>query len=76
MKAEAERLGLVTKRRTDAAGPTNGERGRSRRGHLHQLLSNPSTPARSFIRGTSTLDDIPPIIDPETFDERSASLRR
>ena len=68
MKAEAEGLGLVTKRRTDAAAQIIGG-GPFSRGHLHWILSNPLYAGRIAHKGIVHPGRHPAIIDPKTFDD-------
>jgi site-specific DNA recombinase len=67
LKEEADRLGLVTKRRAGAKGKMQGGRPFSR-GHLYQLLNNPLYVGRVAHNGQTYDGQHPPIIDLATWD--------
>src|SRR5689334_24609650 len=67
VKAEAERLGLMTKRRTDITGRITGG-GPFSRGHLHWILSNPVYAGQIAHKGVTHPGRHPAIIDAQKFE--------
>ena len=66
LKEEADRRGLVTKRRPQATGAITGGESFSR-GHLYQLLSNPLYAGEVRHKGATYPGQHPAIVDRETF---------
>ena len=67
LQVEAERLGLLTRRRANSSGRATGG-GPFTRGHLYQLLSNPIYAGTVTHKGSSYPGRHEAIIDPDTFD--------
>ena len=74
VKAEADRLGLLTKQRLAADGTRTGSLP-FRRGHLHCLLTNPLYAGRIRHRGQVYPGQHPPIITPELWDAVQTQLQ-
>ena len=66
LKEEADRRGLVTKRRPQATGPITGGESFTR-GHLYQLLSNPLYAGDVRHKEATCPGQHPAIVDRETF---------
>jgi site-specific DNA recombinase len=66
LKEEADRRGLVTKRRPQATGAITGGESFTR-GHLYQLLSNPLYAGEVRHKGATYPGQHPAIVDRETF---------
>ena len=66
LKEEADRRGLVTKRRPQATGAITGGESLTR-GHLYQLLSNPLYAGEVRHKGATYPGQHPAIVDRETF---------
>ena len=66
LKEEADRRGLVTKRRPQATGAITGGESFSR-GHLYHLLSNPLYAGEVRHKGATYPGQHPAIVDRETF---------
>jgi DNA invertase Pin-like site-specific DNA recombinase len=66
LKEEADRRGLVTKRRPQATGAITGGASFTR-GHLYQLLSNPLYAGEVRHKGATYPGQHPAIVDRETF---------
>ncbi|WP_420419734.1 recombinase family protein [Pacificispira sp.] len=67
VKAEADRRGLTTKRRTSANEKQSGGRPMSR-GYIYKLLGNPLYAGRISHKGQTYEGQHPPIIDDKTWD--------
>ncbi|MFZ3585472.1 recombinase family protein, partial [Loktanella sp. DJP18] len=74
VKAEADHLGLTTKRRRSSDGAATGG-GAFTRGHIHQILTNPLYAGRIRHRKAIHAGQHPAIIDPARWDRIQAVMQ-